>query len=82
MVSVLLAFIPLLFRLYNTTVSIIIFSSFESGYLKFRFLESILLFSSRIRMLLRFMFTFEPLHNGQLGDRRNGRSGEVAVMGR
>ena len=63
MVSVLLAFIPLLFRLYNTTVSIIIFSSFESGYLKFRFLESILFFSSRNRILLtkRFMLNLSTM---------------------
>ena len=71
-VSVLLAFIPLLFRLYNTSVSIIIFSAFGSGYLKSRFLESILFFSRRIRILL-------PLHNGYLKDRRNGRFGEMAV---
>lgn len=78
----LLAFIPLLFRLYNTTVSILIFSAFGSSYIKSRFLESILFFSSRIRILLRFIFTFEPLHNGQLGDRRNGGCGGVAVTGR
>ena len=61
MVSVLLAFIPLLFRLYNTTVSILIFSAFGSGYLKSCFLESVMLFSSRNRILLRFMLNLSTM---------------------
>ena len=63
MVSVLLAFIPLLFRLYNTTVSIVIFSAFGSGYVKSRFLESILFFPCRIRILLRLMLNLSTMAN-------------------
>ena len=39
----------------------IIFSAFGSGYMKSRFLESILFFSSRIRILLRLMLNLSTM---------------------
>lgn len=39
----------------------IIFSAFESGYMKSRFLESTLFFSSRIRILLRLMLNLSTM---------------------